>query len=75
MFTVDLDALGATVLVLYLLPMGLEKLKVMLEKWLRQSEDRRLVTITYSVPGWDTDTAKPVDKFWLFYYDRNNLKP
>ena len=61
MFNVDLSDIGATAMVLYLLPAGLEKLKPQLERWLRDGADtvkRRIVTITYSIPGWDPDHAE-----------------
>ncbi|RKO91816.1 hypothetical protein BDK51DRAFT_17561 [Blyttiomyces helicus] len=54
MFGVDMAELGATVAVVYLLPAGLEKLKPALRAWLEgDAARRRVVTITYSVPGWE----------------------
>lgn len=61
MFTVDLERLGATVLILYLLPAGLAKLSPTLRQWLnskssdgnrRIRERRRIVTINYAIPEW-----------------------
>ncbi|KAJ3071046.1 hypothetical protein HDU98_005897 [Podochytrium sp. JEL0797] len=74
MFDVDLCALGVTVMVLYLLPMGLDKLKSQLETWLKAGEGRRVVTITYSIPGWNCDRGKEVNRQWLFYYDKDDIK-
>jgi hypothetical protein len=50
MFLVDLDEMQATVLILYLLPAGLDKLKMMLEPWLMKGRNR-CITIGYSIPG------------------------
>lgn len=62
MFKVDLDEIGTTAMVLYLLPGGLNKLKPQLERWLKGSNDsqtkRRIVTITYSITGWEPRHGK-----------------
>ncbi|KAJ8322565.1 hypothetical protein O5D80_008669 [Batrachochytrium dendrobatidis] len=64
MFTVDLEAIKATVIVMYLLPAGLEKLKPLLSAWLSRSNvdtsqpTRRIVTIAYSIPGWQPTQVK-----------------
>ncbi|KAJ3122890.1 3'-5' exoribonuclease 1 [Physocladia obscura] len=53
MFEVDLDALGVTVLIVYLLPDALKALKPLLQKWFSGDPNiRRIVTIGYSVPEW-----------------------
>ena len=53
MFTIDLSALGATVLILYLLPAGLSKLRPLLAEWLSQDSLFRVVTVGYAIPEWD----------------------
>ena len=70
-----LDEWSVSCLILYLLPLGLEKLKPFLETWLKEGSRhgntvtrRRIVTITYSVPGWECNNAKQFDKSWLFQY-------
>ncbi|KAJ3294581.1 hypothetical protein HK104_003476 [Borealophlyctis nickersoniae] len=64
MFTISLIDLNATVLVLYLLPAGLDKLKPILNTWLRHAGtgnlEKRIVTIVYEIPGWD-----PVDTMFV----------
>ena len=79
MFDVDLEKLNATVLILYLLPMGLDRLKPQLHDWLYKehvdsnpnsnSNKRRVVTITYSIPDWDCINATLHGKNWLFQYN------
>ena len=51
MFSVDLNSIGATVLVLYLLPAGLQKLDCNLQDFLSLDKNRRVVTIDYQIPG------------------------
>ena len=70
-----LEELGVTVLVLYLLPAGLDKLRPFMEQWLNSDRkglgeacSRRIVTITYSVPGWECNNAQQFNKSWLFQY-------
>ncbi|KAJ3054964.1 hypothetical protein HK097_000189 [Rhizophlyctis rosea] len=61
MFKVNLSDLKATAMILYLLPAGLEKLKSQLETWLRDdggAQKKRIVTITYSITGWEPHHAK-----------------
>jgi hypothetical protein len=53
MFTVDLVDLGATVLILYLLPQGLGKLHNLLSRWLSSNSSHRCITIGYSIPEWN----------------------
>ncbi|KAJ3223041.1 hypothetical protein HDU81_009450 [Chytriomyces hyalinus] len=78
MFKVDLEELGASVLVLYLLPDGLEKLKPQLASWFRNgaagSSRRRVVTIAFSIPGWNCNHAVQVNTQWLFYYDIKDIR-
>ncbi|RKP01191.1 hypothetical protein CXG81DRAFT_779, partial [Caulochytrium protostelioides] len=58
MFTVDLVALKATVLILYLLPAGLAKLRPQLARWLATPSAsptepaKRVISIIYAVPDW-----------------------
>ncbi|KAH6561285.1 hypothetical protein BASA50_000566 [Batrachochytrium salamandrivorans] len=65
MFTVDLESIDATVIIMYLLPSGLNQLKPQLAKWLLVGTApgalsvRRIVTITYSIPDWN-----PVQEQW-----------
>ena len=86
MFTVDLVELDATVLILYLLPAGLEKLKSNLSNWLTapsqdggNSKKKRIVTITYSIPDWEpieglqVEIRDSVSAHWLFYYTANSI--
>jgi SAM-dependent methyltransferase len=69
MFTVNLDALNATVLVLYLLPAGLHKLRDMLTGWMERGSERRVVTIDYAIPDWTpTETRHIADT-------RDKLRP
>ncbi|KAJ3404957.1 hypothetical protein HDU80_002075 [Chytriomyces hyalinus] len=78
MFKVDLEELGASVLVLYLLPDGLEKLKPQLTAWFKNGAEsslrRRIVTIAFSIPGWNCDRAVQVSRQWLFYYDVREIR-
>ncbi|KAI9334097.1 hypothetical protein BDR26DRAFT_867319 [Obelidium mucronatum] len=78
MFEVGLEELGVDLFVLYLLPMGLDKLKKQLGDWLKAGVDgqkkRRVVTITYSIPGWNCDRAIEVNRQWLFYYDVSEIR-
>ncbi|KAI8614291.1 hypothetical protein BC830DRAFT_1065641 [Chytriomyces sp. MP71] len=74
MFEIDLVELGATVLVLYLLPKGLSMLRNQLGKWLHGGDLRRIVTITYSIPVWNCERAKEVNRQWLFYYDAADIR-
>jgi 16S rRNA A1518/A1519 N6-dimethyltransferase RsmA/KsgA/DIM1 with predicted DNA glycosylase/AP lyase activity len=76
MFTVDLERLGATVLILYLLPAGLGKLAPQLSQWLHNNKAeaalkhykltdevlRRVVTINYQIPGWPVSERIVVSK-------------
>lgn len=82
MFAVDLIALKASVLVLYLLPKGLEKLKDMFTKWFRDTSiilNKRVVTVNYAIPGWSAIREKTVVKangtttMTLYYYDVNSI--
>jgi hypothetical protein len=82
MFTVDLVGLEATVLILYLLPAGLEKLKSNLSHWLTtpsQNGPKRVVTITYSIPDWnpvkgrEVEIRDSVSAHWLFYYTSESI--
>jgi hypothetical protein len=81
MFTVDLVGLDATVLILYLLPAGLEKLKTNLSKWLiaPSQKKKRIVTITYSIPDWkpveglQVEIRDSVSAHWLFYYTADSI--
>lgn len=71
MFTVDhsVDLEGSTIMILYLLPKGLELLKPILHAWLAaNSKIRRIVTITYSIPEWETVDGRQVGNHWLFLY-------
>jgi hypothetical protein len=62
-------------MILYLLPQGLKKLRQTLEDWLRVSEKRRIVTIIYSVPGWETGVVQEYERSRsLYYYDKTELK-
>ncbi|ORY43477.1 hypothetical protein BCR33DRAFT_262220 [Rhizoclosmatium globosum] len=87
MFAVDLEAVRVDLFVLYLLPLGLGKLKGQLRRWLEGGGDgegegegrrkRRIVTITYSIPGWECDRAIEVGdtvKQWLFYYELKDVR-
>ena len=76
MFHVDLNEwMDSTVMILYLLPIGLEKLKGILSNWLKENQKRRIVTITYSIPDWNPIKAKNIHlqgkkmEYWLFYYN------
>eukprot|EP00123_Amoebidium_parasiticum_P020748 comp5573_c0_seq1/m.1489 comp5573_c0_seq1/g.1489 ORF comp5573_c0_seq1/g.1489 comp5573_c0_seq1/m.1489 type:complete len:208 (-) comp5573_c0_seq1:212-835(-) len=56
LFAFDLAAAEATVLIAYLLPPALDKLKPSLIGWLgEEGKNRRLLTINYKVPGWTAD--------------------
>jgi 16S rRNA A1518/A1519 N6-dimethyltransferase RsmA/KsgA/DIM1 with predicted DNA glycosylase/AP lyase activity len=69
MFTVNLDAMGATVLILYLLPMGLGKLSGILRSWLNADKTRRIITINYQIPEWtETDSRKlsEINVLWKY---------
>jgi hypothetical protein len=52
MFTVNLFELRATVLILYLLPQGLGKLRELLSPWLSSNSRYRCITIGYAIPEW-----------------------
>ncbi|KAJ3401090.1 hypothetical protein HDV05_000675 [Chytridiales sp. JEL 0842] len=75
MFDVDLESLRASVVVLYLLPGGLERLKGLLGVWMRNGDGRRrVVTLGYEVPGWEPKKARrrgegEVGGMEMFYYD------
>lgn len=86
MFSVDLVELNATVLILYLIPAGLEKLKANLSNWLIASSQnggepnkKRIVTITYSIPDWEpveglqVEIRDSVSAHWLFYYTTDSI--
>ena len=77
MFAVDLVACGATVLILYLLPQGLGKLKPMLQKWFADgnSDDhrKRIVTIQYEIPGWNAIRQRTACSRIFHYYDRCSM--
>jgi hypothetical protein len=62
MFSVDLNDLGASVLILYLLPLGLGKLSDMLRAWLDSADGRRVVTINYKIPGWELTDSRRVSE-------------
>jgi predicted RNA methylase len=51
MFSIDLIALNVNVIILYLLPKGLEKLIPNLRKWIKSGDGYRIVTAGYSIPG------------------------
>jgi hypothetical protein len=71
MFTVDInvDLENSTIMILYLLPRGLELLRPILHSWLSANpKDRRIVTITYSIPEWETVDGLQVGNHWLFLY-------
>lgn len=60
LFQVDLEALEVSVIIVYLLPRGLDQLRPQLGSWLSNqgSGHRRfLVTVDYPVPSWPTDDA------------------
>ena len=52
MFQVDLIELHCTCMILYLLPLGLTKLKPILFHWLMSNPNFRLITVGYSIPEW-----------------------
>lgn len=71
MFTIDhsIDLEYSTIMILYLLPRGLELLKPMLHSWLSSNPKiRRIITITYSIPGLDAVDGRQVGNHWLFLY-------
>lgn len=72
MFEVDLLKLQASVMVLYLLPKGLENLKNMFLKWLGhiESSEKRIITIQYRIPNWEPIHTKKIGKFDLYYYKK-----
>lgn len=73
MFAFDYDAAGVTVMILYLLPAGLEKLKPKLLSWL--SKGNRVITIRYEIPELKAVSWKPDDeKYTLFKYFSNELQ-
>lgn len=56
MFKLDLESLHVNIIILYLLPGGLQKLKPLLRKWLDitsslNKKSRRLYTIDYQIPA------------------------
>ena len=67
MFDVDLVELEVSVLILYLLPAGLAKLRLLLARWFEDSSamaKKRIVTIGYQIAGWTpqkTVFAKQID--------------
>lgn len=70
MFDVDLVELEVSVLILYLLPAGLAKLRLLLARWFADHADssamanKRIVTIGYQIAGWTpqkTVFAKQID--------------
>jgi SAM-dependent methyltransferase len=85
MFSLDLNAFGATVMILYLLPAGLDKLKSNLSRWFLEephedtSVKKRIVTITYSIPGWEPVRGEQVvlqnsiTSHWLFEYNVSSI--
>jgi hypothetical protein len=77
MFTIDhsLDLNGSTIIILYLLPRGLELLKPILNAWLSfNPKVRRIVTITYSIPEWETVCGRQVGNHWLFLYRQQDVQ-
>ncbi|KAJ3384030.1 hypothetical protein HDU84_003229 [Entophlyctis sp. JEL0112] len=71
MFNVDLDKLGVTVVVLYLLPAALESLRPLLDGWLgHDPETRRIVTIVYRIDDWIAHQTAQAGylKETLYYY-------
>jgi Ribosomal RNA adenine dimethylase len=86
--SVDLDSLGVTCLILYLLPGALHKLRTLLAEWIVKDERRRIVCITYSIEGWEAIRGMQVEippsssfmggtngiAQWLYYYDCNSIK-
>ncbi|KAJ3393027.1 hypothetical protein HDU84_002967 [Entophlyctis sp. JEL0112] len=89
MFLLDLTAPpydNASVLVLFLLPETLEKLKPQLASWLmycnppsapcdRPVPSKRIVTIVFSIPEWRCDCAREVNRQWIFLYNRGDIAP
>ena len=76
MFTIDqaVDLKDSTLLILYLLPRGLDLLKPILHIWLSANPIvRRIITITYSIPDWNTKRGQQIGKHWLFLYTFNDL--
>jgi hypothetical protein len=69
MFNVSLVALEATVLVLYLLPDGLERLKEQFAAWLTDGSStglvatKRIITIGYRIPMWTPSCEEEVAVF------------
>ncbi|KAJ3216879.1 hypothetical protein HK099_005687 [Clydaea vesicula] len=75
MFEVNLLELKATCLILYLLPLGLEKLKSNLKEWFEKentSNFKRIVTINYKIPDCEHEFEKCVislsNSYNLFSY-------
>ena len=65
MYTVDVESLGATAIVVYLLPPALDKFSDTFRAWLSAAPGRRLVTIDYKfgpdyVQGWTPSETSQV---------------
>ncbi|KAI8905128.1 hypothetical protein EDD86DRAFT_194243 [Gorgonomyces haynaldii] len=84
----DLEKYGPTVMVLYLLPEALMKLRTKLQEWIHFKPNRRIVVVTFSIDGWHCIRGKqvvPTTKqfgagshgvgHWLFYYDASSIQP
>ena len=71
--SVELDK--STIMILYLLPRGLELLRPILHSWLAANpNERRIVTITYSIPEWETVDERQVGNHWLFLYRHQDAR-
>jgi hypothetical protein len=68
MFKVDIKSLNASVLVLYLLPAGLERLWPNLQRFLEMETHHRLVTIQYEIPDVKAACVTTIGSYQLFLY-------
>lgn len=69
MFQVNVLELNCSVMVLYLLPGGLNKLRAVFTEFLQHNPQNRIVTIQYAVPEWEP-TAEHVYKNYRFFLYR-----
>ena len=83
MFSIHISDLDATVMILYLLPGGLDKLKGAFLAWFdadSAAPTKRIITITYSIPGWEPEHAEEVilpnglNRQWLFFYTCKSIR-
>ena len=68
MFKVDLFNLKATALILYLLPLGLKKLREITDPWLEASIMHRLITINYQIPDQNYKNVTEFETFLIYEY-------